>query len=120
MPDERIGAIVLAAGESSRLGIPKQGVPFGGESLLRRAVRAALDVGCRPVVVVTGAHAELSRAELAQLGAAEAYNVDWQAGLASSIRTGLAHLLDADADLDAVILLLCDQPFVTAGLLREL
>jgi molybdenum cofactor cytidylyltransferase len=59
-----VGAVVLAAGSSSRMGRPKQTLQFRGESLLRRAVLAALGAGCSPVIVVTGAYGELSRREL--------------------------------------------------------
>ena len=47
-----VGAVILAAGSSSRMGRPKQIIQFRGESLLRRAVLAALAGGCAPVVVV--------------------------------------------------------------------
>ena len=49
-----LGAVILAAGGSSRLGRPKQLLAFGGETLVRRAVRAALETGCDPVIVVVG------------------------------------------------------------------
>ncbi|HEU4598045.1 MAG TPA: NTP transferase domain-containing protein, partial [Pyrinomonadaceae bacterium] len=59
-----VGAVVLAAGSSSRMGTPKQLLPFRGQTLLRRSALAALGAGCRPVIVVTGAHAEQTRGEL--------------------------------------------------------
>ena len=51
----RVGAVILAAGASTRLGEPKQLVMLGGETLLERAVRVAREAGCSPVVVVVGA-----------------------------------------------------------------
>lgn len=108
-----VGAVVLAAGASTRMGRPKQVLRFGGETLLRRAALAALGAGCRPVVVVTGAHAELTREELRGLDVREALNGRWETGMASSVRAGLAALLEADARTSAVVLLLCDQPYVT-------
>lgn len=115
-----IGAVILAAGSSTRLGSPKQILPFRGESLLRRAARAALGAGCSPVVVVTGAAAELSRRELDGLDVREAWNPRWETGMASSIGAGLEGLLAADADTAAAVFLLCDQPHVTAGVLASL
>jgi molybdenum cofactor cytidylyltransferase len=115
-----VGAVILAAGSSSRLGSPKQILPFRGESLLRRAARAALGAGCSPVVVVTGAHAELSRRELDGLDVREAPNPRWETGMASSIGAGLEGLLAADADTAAAVFLLCDQPHVTADVLAGL
>ena len=115
-----VGAVILAAGSSSRMGRPKQTLQFQGMSLLKRAVIAALDATCRPVVVVTGAHAELSRRELDQLDVHEAFNPDWETGMGSSVRTGIEALLSIDADVAAAVLLLCDQPHVTSAVVSNL
>jgi molybdenum cofactor cytidylyltransferase len=115
-----VGAVVLAAGSSSRMGSPKQTLQFGGESLLRRAVLAAIGAGCRPVVVVTGAHSELSRREFEGLDVREVLNTDWETGMASSVRAGVKGLVDEDADVSAALLLLCDQPHVTARIISAL
>lgn len=115
-----VGAVILAAGSSSRMGRPKQTLHYRGESLLRRAVLAALGAGCRPVVVVTGANAELSRRELDGLGVREVLNPHWEAGMASSISAGVEGLVGADADARAAVLMLCDQPHVTADVISRL
>lgn len=115
-----IGAVILAAGASSRMGTPKQILKLAGQSLLRRAALAALDAHCSPVVIVTGAHAELSRRELDGLDVHEAFNPQWATGMASSIRTGVERLLDIDPDASALILTLCDQPHVTAEVISAL
>jgi molybdenum cofactor cytidylyltransferase len=115
-----VGAVILAAGSSSRMGRPKQTLQFQGMSLLRRATLAALDATCRPVVVVTGAHAELSRRELDQLEVQEAFNADWESGMGSSVRTGIERLVSIDADVAAAVLLLCDQPHVTPKVVSSL
>ena len=115
-----VGAVILAAGSSSRMGSPKQILQFRGESLLRRAALAALGGGCFPVIVVTGANAELSRRELDGLDAREVFNPHWETGMASSIRAGLEALLGADADIEAAVFLLCDQPHVTADVISGL
>jgi molybdenum cofactor cytidylyltransferase len=113
-----VGAVVLAAGASSRMGSPKQTLRYRGESLLRRAALAALGAGCRPVIVVTGAHAELSRRELEGLDVREVFNPLWETGMASSIRAGVEALISADPA--AAVLLLCDQPHVTADVISRL
>jgi molybdenum cofactor cytidylyltransferase len=120
MHGSRVGAVVLAAGASSRLGTPKQLVQLRGESLLRRAARAALTAGCTPVVVVTGANAEPSRMELSEFDVREVFNGDWRSGLASSIRAGVEALVVADADVDAAVLMVCDQPRATADVVSAL
>ena len=115
-----VGAVILAAGSSSRMGRPKQTLQFQGTSLLRRATLAALDAGCRPIVVVTGANAESSRQELDQLEVYEAFNPDWQTGMGSSVHAGVERLLSIDAEVAAVILLLCDQPHVSSAVVSSL
>ena len=115
-----VGAVILAAGASSRMGSPKQTLQYRGESLLRRAALAALGAGCRPVVVVTGANAELSRRELYGLDVREVSNPRWETGMASSVRAGVEALVGADADAGAAVLLLCDQPHVTAEVISDL
>ena len=115
-----VGAVVLAAGSSSRMGSPKQILRYRGQSLLRRAALAALGAGCRPVVVVTGANAELSRRELGGLDVREVLNPGWETGMASSIRAGMEGLVGADADACAVVLMLCDQPHVNADVISGL
>jgi molybdenum cofactor cytidylyltransferase len=102
------------------MGSPKQTLRFRGESLLRRAARAAQEAGCRPVIVVTGAHAELSRRELEGLDVREVLNPLWETGMASSIRVGVEGLLGVVPDAVAAVLLLCDQPHVTAEVISGL
>jgi molybdenum cofactor cytidylyltransferase len=114
-----IGVIILAAGGSSRMGSPKQLLPYRGQSLVRHAARAALGSIADRVVVVIGGYADEVRNDLDGLPLSMVENHSWQAGMSSSIRAGLQELLSAD-QIDAVIITLCDQPFVTADVLNEL
>lgn len=102
------------------MGVPKQTLQFRGESLLRRAAFAALGAGCRPVIVVTGAHAEQSRVELRGLHVLEVVNDLWETGMASSVRAGVEGLVGAEPEAAAVVLLLCDQPHVNAEVINGL
>jgi len=111
-----IGAIVLAAGGSSRLGTPKQLLTFRGETLVRRAAKAALESFCERVVVVVGNHAQRMRQEIGDLPVLVVENEDWQSGISSSIRAGLEEI----SSQDGVVITLCDQPFMTAAVLNEL
>ena len=113
----RLGAILLAAGGSSRLGQPKQLIDFKGETLIRRAARLLSNSVYFPVVAVLGAGAELMAAELADLPAYYVINDEWQEGMGSSIRSGLTRLLEIETSLDGVLITLCDQPFITTEML---
>jgi molybdenum cofactor cytidylyltransferase len=115
-----IGAIILAAGSSSRMGRAKQLIQIDGQSLLRRAIRAALDGGCSLVVVVTGAHADIVAPELADLPVIQAFNSAWEGGMGSSIRRGLSALLESESAIAAAAILLCDQPRLSADIVRTL
>ena len=112
-----IGAVVLAAGGSSRLGQPKQLLKFRGETLVRRVVGAAAEAGCDPIVVVVGETGAAIRDELRGTRATIIENPEWQRGLGTSIRCGLR---DIASSLDAVILLTCDQPLVESSVIAEL
>ena len=115
-----VGAVILAAGASSRMGRPKQALEFHGQSLLRRSVLAALEAGCRPVVVVTGAHCAASREQLRGLGVREVENDRWASGLGSSVAAGVRALVDDGAGVSAAVLMACDQPFVSASVVAGL
>jgi molybdenum cofactor cytidylyltransferase len=67
MPSRTVGIAILAAGGSRRMGQPKQLLPFRKQTLLRHAVENAAASVCRPIVVVTGAYAELVSVELEAL-----------------------------------------------------
>jgi molybdenum cofactor cytidylyltransferase len=115
----RVAAVVLAAGGSTRFGRPKQFALFQGDTFIKRIVAAAIEAGCAPVVVVTGEDSAQIRSELARFTVSIAMNPDWQKGLGSSIIVGIRHAMNLAADLDAALLLTCDQPFVTAAVLTQ-
>lgn len=113
----KVGAIILAAGGSRRLGQPKQLLQSNeGETLVHSAVRAAIEGGCEPVCVVTGeAHEPVARA-VSDLHPIVIRNQNWSRGIGSSIRTGLGQI----SGVTAVVLLACDQPALSAAVIRAL
>ena len=116
-----VGAVILAAGASNRLGTPKQLLQFRGQSLLRHVAETALASACRSVVVVLGAHAEKLRPQLVDLQAQVVTNDDWQEGMSSSVRAGLESLTaSAESEICAAVLMLCDQPLISAQVINRL
>ena len=114
------GIVILAAGSSSRLGQPKQNLVYQGQTLLQRIVETSLASVCRPVIVVLGANADVISATIADKPVNIIVNDDWHEGMASTIRSGLEELLTIIPGIEAAILLLCDQPFVTVQLINDL
>jgi molybdenum cofactor cytidylyltransferase len=109
----QIGIIILAGGQSSRLGSPKQLLPFRNNPLILHTIKVALDANCGPVLVVTGANSQQVEAEIAEAGVEHVFNSEWQEGMASSLRIGLQTMLEKHPDTKKVIFMVCDQPFVT-------
>lgn len=105
-PEQKHVAVVLAAGGSSRLGMPKQLLRHDGETLLHRAVRIVAATRPVRVIVVLGAsHDRLAR-ELADIPHTSVLNADWRKGLAGSLRAAAPHVPHDHAAL----LVACDQP----------
>jgi len=113
----RIAAIVLAAGESKRLGQPKQLVEWHGRPLIKHVAQTASDAGLDPVVVVVGYRADVMRSVMADSAVILADNTHWPEGLSTSVRAGLLAL---PAEVDAAFFLHVDQPHVGADHLRAM
>jgi molybdenum cofactor cytidylyltransferase len=114
------GIVILAAGESSRFGRPKQLIEYGGKTLLRHTADVALAVPGSRVAVVLGAFEEIIRPELDRLPLTVVINSNWRHGMGGSLRMGLSELLAAHPGIEAVIVLLCDQPLLSTGTLENL
>lgn len=118
----RVAAIVLAAGRSTRMGaINKLTVPLGGRPLVAHAVVEALGSAARPVVVVTGHEAEAVVAAITAALPGQpvtfVHNAAYATGLASSLQAGIAAL---PGDVDGTIIMLGDMPVISASLLGRL
>ena len=107
----RVGAVVLAAGLSRRMGENKLLLDVDGAPLVARSVDAVLASRARPVVVVTGHEAARVRAALGARTLRFVHNPDYAAGLATSLRAGIAAL---GADVDGALVCLADMPWVRA------
>jgi molybdenum cofactor cytidylyltransferase len=110
---------LLAAGGSSRLGEPKQLLRYNGKSLLRHSVATASSSSAEVIIVVLGAEADSMRNELMDERALIVVNESWKEGMAGSLVSGVQQIA-ADESLRGVIIMMCDQPYVTTELLNEL
>jgi len=112
-----IWAVVLAAGESRRMGTQKLLLPYGGTTVVEAVVRAALDSSADETMVVLGADREAVRNALKSYPVTFAVNEDYRRGMLSSIQTGFTSL---PGGAQAAVLLLGDQPAVASGAIDEL
>jgi xanthine/CO dehydrogenase XdhC/CoxF family maturation factor/CTP:molybdopterin cytidylyltransferase MocA len=117
---KRNAIVILAAGGSQRMGRPKQLVSIDGRSLVRRAAEAALGAGGASVYIVAGAEIDGIREEVRGLSVEVIKNDAWQEGIASSIRAGVETLERQERPIEALVLMLCDQPGVSEEALRRL
>lgn len=120
MPTDRTGpvaGILLAAGTSSRMGSNKLLFELKGESVLRGAARRALAGGLSPLLVVLGHQAERAGQELAGLPCQVVINPDFEQGINSSLKSGVAAL---PAEAAAAMVMLADMPFVTPEMIAGL
>lgn len=119
----KVGAIVLAAGRSSRYRAgggkeeTKLIAEIGGRPIVRRVAEAALASRARPVVVVVGHASGAIESSLAGVAADIAFNPDFATGLASSLRTGLQAM---PSDAAGAVVLLGDMPYVDSELIERL
>ena len=113
MSGERIAAIVLAAGRSSRMGPHNKLLEtIDGKTIVARVVGAAISSGSDPVIVVTGFEADRIEAALRGLSVTFAHNAQFAKGMSSSIKAGLKAI---PKDCDGALILLGDMPEVEAS-----
>jgi len=111
------GIILLAAGASRRLGTSKQLLRIDHEPLVRRAARIALTTRPTRIAVVVGADAEATFAAVSDLNVERVDCADWALGMGASLRAGTRALQE---DCDGLLIVLCDQPALSAAHLQRL
>ena len=126
MGNERVGehdgrpwvsGVILAAGASRRLGRPKQLLDLGGEPLLRRTVRNAMDSTLVEVLLVLGSRANEIAASVGDLGQRTVINPRFAVGQSTSVLAGIGAVAP---DADAILIMLGDQPLVTEAALSRI
>lgn len=120
MKIDQSGIVILAAGNSSRLGRPKQLLPFGSSNLIVRAVTTAINSGKGPVAVVLGAFADEILPHLSGFPAHTVFNQDWLSGMASSVRKGIDFFEELYPDTDGLLFMVCDQPWLDESVVSGL
>ena len=112
--------VLLAAGSSSRMGQSKQLLSIDGKPLLLKAVDAALGSGANKTFVVLGSNDAAHRKIIDHLPLEIIFNPDWEKGMGTSLRVGVSNALKMIPEMEAVIIVVCDQPLVTSLYLKTL
>lgn len=114
----KLSILILAAGNSSRLGYPKQLIEFEGQTLIERITEIALTVS-DDILMVLGGNAELIIPKLERFKGTVStiFNPDWQQGMGTSIRVGVEKFAEKS---DLILILLSDQPFISKVLLQNM
>jgi molybdenum cofactor cytidylyltransferase len=115
-----VSIIILAAGASSRMGAPKQLLLVDGKTLIKRICDTAMDTTCHPIVVVLGANRNIIRNETERMPITVIDNPQWENGMSSSIKMGLAGAYMTEKAIEAVIFLTVDMPYVSAELINKM
>lgn len=112
--------LLLAAGNSSRMGEPKMFLSFKGKTLLQNAIDEIESSAINKLVIVTGCyHQQLTDVLLSQqIDFAE--NKNWQEGMGTSIQKGVAYIIQQYPNTEKIIIAVCDQPYISSSLFNKL
>ncbi|WP_271711546.1 nucleotidyltransferase family protein [Marinigracilibium pacificum] len=112
--------MILAAGSSSRLGYPKQLVQFQDKPLLQHVIDVAESLPFTVKTLVLGANSNEIRSIINPKSFKLVLNDDWRKGMATSIQSGLKKSLEIKPELEHIMILLSDQPFINTQKLNEI
>lgn len=112
--------LILAAGNSSRLGKPKQMLGYKDSTLLKNTIAEASLVSEAKIIVITGANHQLIEEDLDPSRIKIVYNPDWEFGMSSSIVNGLQSVLRLYPEIENCIFAVCDQPYVSSVIFENL
>ncbi|NMM48302.1 nucleotidyltransferase family protein [Flammeovirgaceae bacterium KN852] len=118
--NKNIGVMILAAGSSSRLGYPKQLVQFQDKPLLQHVIDVAESLPFTVKTLVLGANSNEIRSIINPKSFKLVLNDDWRKGMATSIQSGLKKSLEIKPELEHIMILLSDQPFINTQKLNEI
>ncbi len=116
----RVGAIVLAAGTSSRMGEAKQLLPLGNSTVLEQTLKNLHSSKVEEIVLVLGASAETIQQQISLRSFKNlkmVINPDYHQGMSTSLRAGLS---STDPTMDAALIVLADQPFIKPETLNQI
>lgn len=112
-----IAAVVLSAGESSRMGEPKALLPIDGQTFIEKIVGTLQQTSVGKLIVVLGHNADELRRRIEPLGVEILINPDYRLGQLSSLQVAVRYL-EKMADCDAMLVHLVDHPYIDSKLVE--
>jgi molybdenum cofactor cytidylyltransferase len=115
-----IVAVILSAGESSRMGHPKALLPIDGVRFVEKIVAALKSTDVGSIIVVLGHNAEEIRQKISDLPVTILINHDYKQGQLSSLQAAIRHLESSSegSSVDGILVHLVDHPYISAGLVN--
>ena len=118
--NHKIAILLLAAGGSSRMGVAKQLLPWGGTSMIGNAINQTRSSNANEVLVVLGANFDDIEKDIASSKISIIRNNEWKLGLGSSIACGIDYVKQQHPEINAVLVMLADQPLIDSKYLNLL
>lgn len=115
-----IAILILAAGNSSRMGEPKQLLPWKNTFLLHHTIHTAVHLKNSKTFVVLGTNHELIKPKIQHNDISIIYNKNWKLGLGSSIAFGVKSIMESEQKFEGVLIMLSDQPLIDSNYLDGL
>jgi molybdenum cofactor cytidylyltransferase len=112
-----IWAIILAAGESKRMGFPKMLLDFGGRIMIDKVITNVSNSKVANIMVVLGAHMEVIVEKIEKLPVKYCYNENYKDGMLSSVQCGFRNI---PSDCNAVLVFQGDQPLITPAVINTI
>lgn len=116
---DKIPILLLAAGGSTRMGQPKQLLPWGEQTLIGHQIKTLLQTG-NPVNVVLGSNSDLIIPVIEKYPVNIFINTDWESGMGSSISFGIGRMIQKYPEADGILVTLLDQPLITTSYLQTM
>ena len=117
---KNIAAVILAAGASTRMGEPKQLLKWGSTNLIGHVIETVAALNFKDVFLVLGAHFNEISQNIQQDKITILKNNNWQQGLGTSIACAVQNIIDTSLQVHGVLIVLCDQPFITVEFLNKM
>jgi molybdenum cofactor cytidylyltransferase len=114
-----IVAVVLSAGESSRMGRPKALLPIDGQTFIERIVAALKQTKVGKIIVILGHNARELQSKISHLPVEILINTDYKLGQLSSLQLAVRNL-QPDLDCDGMLVHLVDHPYLAPALVEEM